>query len=568
MKQIIKKLVLFAAVAGLAACSEEETADMSVEGIKGDFAYIVGGTEAMYQATSCEVFHTPDLEDGSVEMNLTVALTRAQSHDTSIELAVDASKISEGYEAVPDGLLRFENPVTIPAGEKSRTIAVSIAQEDFPQLTQPQYMAPFSIVAVNGVKISSNSNTAILIISTETIDPADNLINVEESVHTFSVKNYTNETVGDEISATINISGSEPAYKGFEVVMGVDNSLIAAYNEQNGTSYVALPDNVTLTIGEAFIETDGTATSTRVSIADEERSKLTNENGSLVPVVVKDVSPASMAPNCGVTYLVINVVNFSTPSDFFFSLYLGDYRMATWYQFQQPINLSNGYTYVFHVFIDEVTRVARIGNFADINENWINMLRFGQRGDYDTRLEWFVGPNGCRKTLYTKALEEKTWYQIALVYTRSAYNLYVEGELQDSYTLTDEDKTAMASLVSPAFQAIEFNSSWGENYRDGNEFHGRLWHVGIFNRSRDASWIKSNCYHNFSSSVLNSPSRYGLSAYWGFDDGTGVVVTEGTGRYESIDFTKTIRCDDESTMVPADVSPYIQWVADEYNKFD
>ena len=239
MKQIIKKLVLFAAVAGLAACSEEETADMSVEGIKGDFAYIVGGTEAMYQATSCEVFHTPDLEDGSVEMNLTVALTRAQSHDTSIELAVDASKISEGYEAVPDGLLRFENPVTIPAGEKSRTIAVSIAQEDFPQLTQPQYMAPFSIVAVNGVKISSNSNTAILIISTETIDPADNLINVEESVHTFSVKNYTNETVGDEISATINISGSEPAYKGFEVVMGVDNSLIAAYNEQNGTDLVS-----------------------------------------------------------------------------------------------------------------------------------------------------------------------------------------------------------------------------------------------------------------------------------------------------------------------------------------
>lgn len=119
MKQIIKKLVLFAAVAGLAACSEEETADMSVEGIKGDFAYIVGGTEAMYQATSCEVFHTPDLEDGSVEMNLTVALTRAQSHDTSIELAVDASKISEGYEAVPDGLLRFENPVTIPPAKRA-----------------------------------------------------------------------------------------------------------------------------------------------------------------------------------------------------------------------------------------------------------------------------------------------------------------------------------------------------------------------------------------------------------------------------------------------------------------
>lgn len=567
MKQIIKKLVLFAAVAGLAACSEEETADMSVEGIKGDFAYIVGGTEAMYQATSCEIFHTPDLEDGSVEMNLTVALTRAQSHDTSIELAVDASKISEGYEAVPDGLLRFENPVTIPAGEKSRTIAVSIAQEDFPQLTQPQYMAPFSIVAVNGVKISSNSNTAILIISTETIDPADNLINVEESVHTFSVKNYTNETVGDAIAATIRIEGSEAAYKGFEIEMRVDNTLIADYNEEHGTSYVALPGNVTLSLSTPYMETGATETSAEVSIADEERSKLTDENGYLVPVVVKDASPATLSPNCGVTYLVIDVVNFATSSDFFYALYLGDYRMSTWYQFQQPIDLSNGYTYVFHLFIDEKTRVARVGDFADINENWINMLRFGQKGDYDTRMEWFVGPNGCRKTLYTKALEVNTWYQIALVYTTEAYNLYVEGELQESYTLTDEDKAAMASLVSPAFQAIEFNSSWGENYRNGNEFHGRLWHMGVFNRALDESWIRNYCYHDFNPYLISS-SYYGLCAYWGFDDGTGAVASEGTGRYESIDFTKTIRCDDESSMVPADVSPYIQWVADEYNNFD
>ena len=125
----------------------------------------------------------------------------------------------------------------------------------------------------------------------------------------------------------------------------------------------------------------------------------------------------------------------------------------------------------------------------------------------------------------------------------------------------------MASLVSPTFQAIEFNSSWGENYRNGNEFHGRLWHMGVFNRALDESWIRNYCYHDFNPYLISS-SYYGLCAYWGFDDGTGAVASEGTGRYESIDFTKTIRCDDESSMVPADVSPYIQWVADEYNNFD
>ena len=377
------------------------------------------------------------------------------------------------------------------------------------------------------------------------------------------MKNYTNETIGDSISANIEITGSEAAYKAFDITLGIDNSLIAGYNEQHGTSYVALPAGVPLTIQPVEMAEGGTDTRTTVVIADEDRSKLTDGNGYLIPIVVKDASPATVAPDCGVTYLIVNVVNFDTSSDFFHALYLGDYRMATWYQFQHPIDLSGGYTYVFHIFIDEVTAHSRIGDFADINENWINMLRFGQKGNNDTRLEWNVGPNGCRKLLYTKALQPKQWYQIALVYTRSEYQLYVEGELQDSYTLTEADEQAMSS-IRPQFQAIEFNSSWGENYRNGNEFHGRLWHMGVFNRALDANFIKQNCYHEFSWFVLWS----GLSAYWGFDDGSGHVVKGDIVEYEDIDFTKTIRCDDESSMVPADVSEYIQWVADEYNSFD
>ena len=562
MKRIIKEVFLFAAVAGMTACSDEETADTNIEGVKGDFAYIVGGTEAMYQSSNCAIFHTPDLEDGTIEMELTVALTRVQSQDTSIELAVDETG-RDGYEAFPEGVLEFENPVRIPAGETDKTITVSVDRSNFPKLTQPQYMGTLRIVGAGNVQISSNSNSAILIVSTQTINPADNLIQVAESTTAFSVKNYTNETIGDSISANIEITGSEAAYKAFDITLGIDNSLIAGYNEQHGTSYVALPAGVPLTIQPVEMAEGGTDTRTTVFIADEDRSKLTDGNGYLIPIVVKDASPATVAPDCGVTYLIVNVVNFDTSSDFFHALYLGDYRMATWYQFQHPIDLSRGYTYVFHIFIDEVTAHPRIGDFADINENWINMLRFGEKGNNDTRLEWMVGPNDCRKRLYTKALQPKQWYQIALVYTRSEYQLYVEGELQDSYTLTEADEQAMSS-IRPQFQAIEFNSSWGENYRNGNEFHGRLWHMGVFNRALDANFIKQNCYHEFSWFV----PRSGLSAYWGFDDGSGHVVKGDLVEYEDIDFTKTIRCDDESSMVPADVSEYIQWVADEYNSFD
>lgn len=146
--------------------------------------------------------------------------------------------------------------------------------------------------------------------------------------------------------------------------------------------------------------------------------------------------------------------------------------------------------------------------------------------------------------------------------------MYLEGKEVARYTLTEEDKAAMANLVSPKFQAIEFNSSWGANYRQGNEFHGRLWQVGVFNRALSASWLKNYVYRNNWHSAIISNGSNGCAAYWPMDDGAGALCVEKTGRYESIDFSKTTRCDDESSMTSADVSAYVQWKNDPFNSFD
>lgn len=561
MKKNLKYLLLlFAATAGFAACSDDDTAD--IQGIQGDFAYIVGGNEALYRATTCEVFHTPDAEEGSVEMEMTVALTRKQSSDVVLTLAVDNTLVDDTYEVIPDGVLNFTDKVTIPAGETKAGVSVTIDSADFPKLTQPQYLVPIVITSASGVQISTISNAAYLIVITETIDPADNLVSVKDATHKYLVKNYTNETNGDTIEATVTIEGTVAAYRPFDIELQVDNSLVAAYNEANGTSFSTIPSNLTVEITTATMETGAKSTSATVSVPDSDRSKLTSDDGYLIPVVLKSVGSAT--DNGGVVYLTVEVRNFDFESNFFSALYLGDYNLSTWYQFSKPINFTRGYSYVFHIFIDEITRVSRIGDFADINENWINMLRFGQKGDYDTRLEWFVGPNGCRKQLYTPKLEANTWYQVALVYTVSSYQLYVECELVDEYELTDADKETMAGLVSPTFQAIEFNSSWGANYREGNEFHGRLWEMAIFPIALDGDDLSSYCYHGYPDWLING---YG-SAHWTFDEGVGYICYDTSGKYENIDFSKTIRCDDESSMVSADVSAYVQWKADQYNSFE
>ncbi len=88
-----------------------------------------------------------------------------------------------------------------------------------------------------------------------------------------------------------------------------------------------------------------------------------------MPVRIEDASPATVSGSSGVVYMAINVANFDRPSDMFAALYMGDWRMATWYKFPQGMDHS------------------RIGNFSDDHEGWINMLRYGEKGNKDTRAE-------------------------------------------------------------------------------------------------------------------------------------------------------------------------------------
>lgn len=574
MKNTFKNiLILAAAVFGLAAC-QEEVAD--VQGVVGDFAYIVDGTEAKYAGTTCEVFHTPIGEMGEVATTVTVALTKVQETDVNLVLSVDDSALDGGYDAFPAGVLKFNENVTIPAGEKTAEVAVTVANADFAKLKELKYQAIFRIASASGVKVSSNSNAAYLMVLTETINPADNVINVRGSTSTFEIKQYHGEdgsieTVAANVTKTITIEGTEPAFLPFDVTLVHDPALIADYNAANGTSYVAVPNDVTVNITTPVkMEKDATSVSATFSVSEADQAKLLDSNGYLIPVKVTNVGDATLSPDCGVSYIAINVKNIEGSADYFSALYLGDYRMSTWYMFQKPIDLSRGYTIIFHMFIDEFDsdNKMRIGDFADANEKWINMLRIGEKSG-ERSLEWFAGPDGARVKLYTPVLEAQKWYQIALRFDNNSYQLYCEKTKVAEYKLSDEEKERMKSCAGyPAkFQALEFNSSWGANYRNGSAFQGRLWYVSVWNQAISSSYITRYAYRTMNSAFITNTS-YGLQAFWPMDDAAGHILVEKSGRYENIDFTKTTRCDDESSMTSADVSAYVQWKNDPFNSFD
>lgn len=582
MKNTFKYLLLLCASAfGFASC-QEEVAD--VQGVVGDFAYIVDGTEAMYKSTTCYVYHTTTLgEVGEVATQVTVALTEKQASAVDIVVDVDNTSLTGDYNAFPEGVLKFNGKVTIPAGQKEATIDVKIDKADFPKLTEVLYQAPFRIASASGVKVSTNSNIAYLMVVTENVDPIANLLSVEESVTEFGIKNYPNETTitgAEAISKTITINGVDPAFQAFNVTLSVDNTLVAKYNAANGTDYQTLPSGVKvnftdpITMAQDAKATTATITVENISniVAGENQAYLTDERGYLVPVVL-GVNPdeATIDENCGVTYIVIKPTNFETASNFFSALYLGDYRMATWYKFEKPMVFqpspdgNQGYTYIFHVYLDEITRVARIGNFSDANEGWINMLRYGQKGNYDTRLEWWVGPGKLRKHLYAPAIEAGRWYQYALVYNQNSYIMYLDCEEVARVDLTADEK-AVLTAERCEFQAIEFNSSWGINYRRGNELHGRISNVVVWNYGLGKNRI-TQCYGGVDDDRATNMYNSDWGAWWKFDEGAGHVIKQAGGRpFGDIDFSNTTRCDDEVNYVyNVDVSPYLQWKQDENN---
>ena len=136
-------LVLAAATLGFAAC-QEEVAD--VQGVVGDFAYLVNGTQAEYMAPTCEIFHTPIGEMGEIKAEVVVALTKVQKNDVEVVLALDNTSLSDGYSPFPAGVVKFTEKVTIPAGEKADTLEMTVANADFAKLTDQKYQAILRIL--------------------------------------------------------------------------------------------------------------------------------------------------------------------------------------------------------------------------------------------------------------------------------------------------------------------------------------------------------------------------------------------------------------------------------------
>lgn len=117
------------------------------------------------------------------------------------------------------------------------------------------------------------------------------------------------------VNAAFNVMTTIASASGYQVGVETDNSLIAAYNAKNGTSYAAIDPSLVKIEGVPVAIAAGankSADQVRVSL-DGNLSTLTNTNGYLIPLQLKAPSGAVVSASRGVVYIAVSVSTSSDP---------------------------------------------------------------------------------------------------------------------------------------------------------------------------------------------------------------------------------------------------------------
>lgn len=146
----------------------------------------------------------------------------------------------------------------------------------------------------------------------ESTDPTLYLMTGENNLLTGKITHKKGVGSTCDLEAAFKVYTTISSQNGYQATVAADNSLIAAYNEQNGTSYEALPsENLLLENASQTIAGGDNASENEVRISLQgDLSGLTAKVGYLVPLkLTTSSSDAVVSESRGVVYVRINVEN-------------------------------------------------------------------------------------------------------------------------------------------------------------------------------------------------------------------------------------------------------------------
>ena len=235
--------------AALTGCSEDETYD--VYGEKTNRVFVDPNQS---NVTECTVYKTPIGLCGDALANVHVRMQYPAQQAVKVSGAADMSLVAEyneqnstDYAALPDAAVKALEitPAEMEGGKNTADIQVSLPTEARTSLTESDYVLPIRIANPGGkddgreISTLDDKSKAYLVIHTSDEEIAS--LTGSKSVDCNIINTPVGVFGGVDSKFTVALKAS--VYTDVQLSAEIDNSLIAAYNEENGTSYEALPSD-------------------------------------------------------------------------------------------------------------------------------------------------------------------------------------------------------------------------------------------------------------------------------------------------------------------------------------
>lgn len=235
--------------AALTGCSEDETYD--VYGEKTNRVYVDPNQS---NVTECTVYKTPIGLCGDALANVHIRMQYPAQQTVKVSGAADMSLVAEyneqnstEYAALPDAAVKALEitPAEMEGGKNTADMQVLLPTEARTSLTESDYVLPIRISTPGGkddgreISTLDDKSMAYLVIHTSDEEIAS--LTGSKTVDCNIINTPVGVFGGVDSKFTVSLKAS--VYTDVQLSAEIDNSLIAAYNEENGTSYEALPSD-------------------------------------------------------------------------------------------------------------------------------------------------------------------------------------------------------------------------------------------------------------------------------------------------------------------------------------
>ncbi len=349
---------------------------------------------------------------------------------------------------------------------------------------------------------------------------------------------------GFPASYSVSATATDLAKRDVRVSLSIDGNLVDAYNAKMGTSYYFIPEtSVELSATEVLIKA-GTSVSEAVDVTIITDDEFVSGRVYLIPVTIRQVDGDFDVIEAGRTlYLKVSrTLRFHAP-------YVGQAAMAYQFLFPNPITSLPVYTFEVKIYATQfratgasgTTRVCSFGgNETSVEGGAINdggfkcdqnLIRFGEGTD-PTNLLHITTKQGKMSAI--GGFNTNQWYAVALVNDGSTLTLYIDGEKNNSMTVSPYEYTLYGVQIGMP----------SSGYQSSQLFYGRLSEMRLWTRPLSAREIKANV-------CGVDPSTNGLVSYWRMDEGSDKTFYDSSPAKRDIGYSSNIT---------------INWTYDDTNK--